>query len=80
MERVEPTIKITLSKESLQNQVEQLVIKDEMSYSEAICEICNQRMIDPADIAKLVSRSLKSKLEAEAMNRNIIKNTTGKLF
>jgi hypothetical protein len=37
-------------------------------------------MIDPADMAKLVKGPLKLKLEAEAMNRNIIKRTTSTLF
>jgi hypothetical protein len=51
-----------------------------MSYAEAICHLCEQRMIDPEDMAKLVKGPLKVKLEAEAMNRNIIKRTTASLF
>ena len=37
-------------------------------------------MIDPQDIVRLVTGPLKAKLEAEAMDRNIIKNNTTKLF
>tara|TARA_B110000967_G_C18404204_1_gene325997 strand:+ start:353 stop:508 length:156 start_codon:yes stop_codon:yes gene_type:complete len=51
-----------------------------MSYAEAICHLCEEKQIDPEDMAKLVKGALKSKLEAEAMDRNIIKRTTSYLF
>ena len=51
-----------------------------MTYAEAICEVCEQRMIDPRDIKRIISGPLKAKLEAEAINRNIIKTNTSKLF
>lgn len=73
-------IKPSITKEDLRNQVELLVHKDEMTYAEAICEICEGRMIDPQDITRLITGPLKAKLEAEAMNRNIIKTNTAKLF
>jgi|TARA_R110001592_G_scaffold127498_1_gene339327 hypothetical protein len=73
-------IKISMTREELTLQTEMLVHKDQMSYAEAICHLCEQRMIDPADMAKLVKGPLKLKLEAEAMNRNIIKRTTSTLF
>jgi hypothetical protein len=70
----------SITKDDLRNQVELLVHKDEMTYAEAICEICEGLMIDPQDITRLVTGPLKAKLEAEAMDRNIIKNNTTKLF
>ena len=70
----------TITKESLRNRVELLVRKDEMTYAEAICEVCESLEIDPEDIVRLVTGPLKNKLEAEAMNRNIIKNNTLTLF
>lgn len=70
----------SITKESLRSQVEILVHKDQMTYAEAICEICEGLMIDPQDIVRLVTGPLKAKLEAEAMSRNIIKNRTYKLF
>jgi hypothetical protein len=73
-------VKISMTREELTLQAEMLVHKDQMSYAEAICHLCEQRMIDPADMAKLVKGPLKFKLEAEAMNRNIIKRTTSTLF
>ena len=79
MSRAIPIIP-TISKEDLRNQVELLVRKDEMTYAEAICEICEKLTIDPEDIAKMITGPLRAKLEAEAMNLNIIKNSTLKLF
>lgn len=73
-------VKIAMTREELTLQTEMLVHKDEMSYAEAICHLCEQKSIDPIDMAKLVKGPLKIKLEAEAMNRNIIKRTTASLF
>jgi len=73
-------VKISMTREELVLQTEMLVHKDNMTYAEAICHLCEQRMIDPEDMAKLVKGPLKVKLEAEAMSRNIIKRTTASLF
>lgn len=73
-------IKMSMTKEQLALQTEVLVHKDKMSYAEAICHLCEEREIDPEDMAKLVKGALKSKLEAEAMDRNIVKRTTSYLF
>jgi len=73
-------IKPSITKEELRLQVEKLVSHDGMTYTESIIEICERKQIDPADMAKLVKGPLKLKLEVEAMDRNIIKRTTGTLF
>jgi len=73
-------VKMSITKEQLVIQTEILVHKDKMSYAEAICHLCEEKQIDPEDMAKLVKGALKSKLEAEAMDRNIIKRTTSYLF
>ena len=78
--RNQVTIKNSMTREELTLQTEMLVHKDKMSYAEAICHLCEQRQIDPVDMAKLVKGPLKVKLEAEAMNRNIIKRTTSYLY
>lgn len=70
----------TITRDDLRNQVEQLVHKDKMTYAEAICEVCESLSIDPEDIVRIVTGPLRIKLEAEAMQRNIIKNTTSTLF
>ena len=73
-------IKPAITKEQLRFEVEKLVYGDGMSYTESIIEICEQKEIDPEDMAKLVKGPLKSKLEVEAMYRNIIKRTTTTLY
>ena len=73
-------IKPPITKEELRLQVEKLVAHDNMTYTDAIIEICERKQIDPEDMAKLVKGPLKLKLEVEAMDRNIIKRTTGTLF
>jgi hypothetical protein len=78
--RQKVVIKPSITKEELRIQVEKLVSHDNMTYTEAIIEICERKEIDPADMAKLVKGPLKLKLEAEAMDRNIIKRTTTTLF
>lgn len=80
MSKQKVTIKPSITKDELRLQVEKLVAHDGMSYTEAIIEICERKEIDPEDIAKLVKGPLKLKLEVEAMDRNIIKRTTGTLF
>jgi len=74
------TFKPSITKDELRLQVEKLVSHDGMTYTEAIIEVCEKKQIDPEDMAKLVKGPLKLKLEVEAMDRNIIKRTTGTLF
>ena len=69
-----------ITKEQLRFEVDKLVYGDGMTYTESIIEICERMEIDPEDMAKLVKGPLKSKLEVEAMDRNIIKRTTTKLY
>jgi hypothetical protein len=70
----------SITKEDLRIQAEILVHKDKMTYAEAICDICEKLMIDPQDVKRIVTGPLKTKLEAEAIDRNIIKSDTSKLF
>lgn len=70
----------SITKEDLRIQAEILVHKDKMTYAEAICDICEKLMIDPQDVKRIVTGPLKAKLEAEAIDRNIIKSNTSKLF
>jgi uncharacterized protein YdhG (YjbR/CyaY superfamily) len=66
--------------DELRMRVEKYVDVDKMTYSEAIVDICTDKQIDPEDIAKIIRGPLKEKLEAEAMERNIIKRTTAYLL
>lgn len=52
--------------------VERIVKTEKMTYMEAILHICDERQIDPLDIGKLISPSIKAKVEAEAMKANLL--------
>lgn len=80
MSKEKVVIKPAITKEQLRFEIEKLVHGDGMSYVESIIEICERMQIDPEDMAKLIKGPLKSKLEVEAMDRNIIKRTTSTLF
>lgn len=80
MSKEKIVIKPAITKEQLRFEIEKLVHGDGMSYTESIIEICERLEIDPEDMAKLIKGPLKSKLEVEAMDRNIIKRTTSTLF
>jgi len=80
MSKEKIVIKHVITKEELRFEVDKLVYGDGISYVEAIMEICERKEIDPEDMAKLIKGPLKSRLEVEAMDRNIIKRTTSKLY
>ena len=61
-----------LTKQTLTTLVERLVAREHMSYMEAVLHVCEERQIDPLDIGKLISPSIKAKIEAEAMASNML--------
>lgn len=73
-------IKTVITFDELRLKVEKYVQLDKMTYTEAIVDICQDKEIDPEDIAKIIRGPLKEKLEAEAMELNIIKRTTAYLM
>ena len=60
------------TKQSLAQTIENLVSKEGMSYIEAALHYCAELQIDPLDVGKLISPVIKSKIEAEAMTRNLL--------
>lgn len=52
--------------------VEDLVHSKKMSYMDAITHFCEENQIEIEDIAKYISPVVKNKLEAEAMNLNLL--------
>lgn len=63
------------TKKSFSEVVEKRVKEDRSSYLDAIIAICGERMVDPEDIAKLLSNPIKAKLEAEGMNLGYLKRS-----
>ena len=63
---------VVLTTEELSRRVERLVSKDHMTYLESIIHICDDTGIDAEDMAKIVTGSLREKLEAESQRNNIL--------
>ena len=66
---------VVLTTEQLSARVERLVSRDHMTYLESIIHICDDTGIDAEDMAKIVTGSLREKLEAEAQRNNILPRT-----
>jgi putative aminopeptidase FrvX len=64
-----------LTTAQLSIRVERLVSRDHMTYLESIIHICDETGIDAEDMAKIVTGSLREKLEAEAQRNNILPRT-----
>tara|TARA_B100001093_G_scaffold100885_1_gene92992 strand:- start:2791 stop:3030 length:240 start_codon:yes stop_codon:yes gene_type:complete len=62
-----------MTKKRFTKAVEACVSKNNMSYIDAMTYIIEQRGMDYRQIKKLMSPSLKSKLEVEASNLNLIR-------
>ena len=61
-----------LTKKRFSTAVEKFIREHRVPPMEAIIEVCERNGIDPADVGRLLSPSLKSKLEAEAMSLNLL--------
>ena len=58
------------------------VVKDKrpITYMDAIIWYCEQNQIEVESVGRLISKSLKEKIQVEAANANLLKiETTGKL-
>jgi hypothetical protein len=73
-------VKPVIDLKELTRRTQRYVLNEEMSYAEAIVEICEQMEIEPEDMARIIKGPLKDKLNAEAESRNIIKSQTRKLY
>ena len=52
--------------------IEQIVRDNNISYMEAVLQYCKDNFIEPDDIAKLVNKSLKDKLEVNFQDENYL--------
>ena len=59
---------------TFQDKIEYMVSHQQYSYIEAICEFCKQNNIeDPGSISSKIPKIIKEKVEAEANERNLLK-------
>ena len=62
-----------LTKKKFTNSVEELVIKKELSYIDAIVYFCQQNHLEPDSVKGLIKPPLKEKIKAEAVNLRFLK-------
>lgn len=61
------TIDDILSKKQFSELVETVAKEKRMSHMDAVLHICEERLIDPLDVAPLITAPLKSRIEQEAI-------------
>ena len=68
-----------LTKKKFTNSVEELVIKKELTYIDAIVYFCQQNHLEPDSVKGLITPPLKEKIRAEAINLRFLKESKAKL-
>jgi hypothetical protein len=53
--------------------IEEMVKESKLSYIDATLEVCDQYDIDPRDCKRLLNKSIKEKIERDALNSNQLK-------
>ena len=76
-EVIDPLEHKIMTKKRFNIAVEELVSKGQMNYIDAMTHVIESRGMDYSNIKKLLSPSLKQKIEAEASNMNLIKAPKG---
>lgn len=61
-----------ITKKRFSEAVEKLVISKNMPWMDAVIVVCDNNSIDPSEVNRLLSESIKGKIEAEAMKLNLI--------
>ena len=69
-----------LTKQEFALEIEKRVKRYDMGYLEAIVHYCDGKGIEVDEVAKLVTGSLKEKLEAESQRVNLLPKSTASLF
>ena len=62
-----------LNQTSLQQQIEDLVIKNKLSYIDAMIHFCELNDLDFEDITKILTPNLKDKIKLCAMEEGFMK-------
>lgn len=65
-----------LNKKRFSELVEYKIIEKRIGAMEAVLIVCEDNNIDPLDVSKLLSESLKQKIEAEARSLNLLPRTS----
>jgi hypothetical protein len=57
-------------------KIEQVRREKRISYMEAVLEFCKEKDIDPGQVNGLISKSLKEKIKAEAIDLRLLKGSS----
>lgn len=52
--------------------IEQIVKDKKLSYMDAVLDYCKENFLEPADVAKLINKSLKGKIELDMQELNYL--------
>jgi hypothetical protein len=52
--------------------IEQMVRDTKLSYMDAVLEYCKENYLEPEDVAKLINKSLKDKIEMDFRELNYL--------
>ena len=58
------------SAKSFSLAVEKLALKKKITHMEAVLEYCKEHQLEPDSVGRLISKSLKDKIEANARDLN----------
>jgi len=72
---LEKQLGVKIRKDELINRVHFYVYEEDLPYTEAILEVCDEYGIEPEDIAKLITGPLKERLRIEAVRMNTISDS-----
>ena len=64
-----------MNSKEFSNKIESLSKQKRCSYMDAILEFCKENEIDPGTVGNLISKSLKEKIKAEAVNLKLLKGS-----
>jgi hypothetical protein len=68
-----------LTKKRFSKLVETKVEEKNMSYMDAVIDVCTDRELDPGEINNLIGPILKDKIEAEAVSLRLMKSNGNQL-
>jgi KaiC/GvpD/RAD55 family RecA-like ATPase len=55
--------------------IEQIVKDKKLSYMDAVLDYCKENFLEPDDVAKLINKSLKGKIELDMQELNYLPKT-----
>ena len=64
-----------LTKSKFAKLVEATVVELKIPYMDAVLHLCDKNGIEPEDVRKFISPTIKGKIEAEAMQLNFLPRT-----